>query len=94
MNTRPYRPYQGSGRWGRTLVLLGALLLVLSLLAFFLLSAFLPLRCFNLYLSLINPLVRLCILFFFSTSGQQYGCQTETKQSEFFHSTPPFSATL
>ena len=37
MNTRPYRPYQGSGRWGRTLVLLGALLLVLSLLAFFLL---------------------------------------------------------
>ena len=35
MNTRPYRPYQGTGRWGAPLTLAGGALLALSLLYFF-----------------------------------------------------------
>lgn len=34
MNTRPYRPYQGSGRWGGVLLQLGAVLMLLALLVF------------------------------------------------------------
>lgn len=39
MNTRPYRPYQGAGRWGGVLVGLGVLLL-LAALGMFLLAPF------------------------------------------------------
>ena len=39
MKTRPYRPYQGTGRWGSPLLLLGGAVLAASLL-FFLLAPF------------------------------------------------------
>ena len=37
MNTRPYRPYQGGGRWGQGVFLAGVVILCASLLAFCLL---------------------------------------------------------
>ena len=36
MNTKPYRPYQGGGLWGRTVTFLGFLLLVFALVMFLL----------------------------------------------------------
>ena len=39
MNTKPYRPYQGSGRWGGVLMGLGVLLLAFAL-GMFLLAPF------------------------------------------------------
>lgn len=36
MNTKPYRPYQGSGHWGGAVLLMGVLLLAAALLMFLL----------------------------------------------------------